>query len=200
MQFLLNDPLPKKQSNKAFKKQGDRKQKPDTFQLHDKLRFKFVKQPCSAKDLSLNVCMSFCLNLLQSLLNQACHTHAESRWMFLASCPPLPAETAVILAAVNSSLLLPAAILTFEEGVPWLENRREGMTEGQDRQVTCNAISVFSSGGPPTLAGYKGFTDVIWDFPHQKVQGRQIQRIQVPFMPPISGHFKFFPPNSAKKF
>lgn len=55
--------------------------------------------------------------------------------MFLAGCPPLPAETAVILAAVNSSLLLPTATWTFEEGVPWLENQRERNDRGARQGV-----------------------------------------------------------------
>lgn len=54
--------------------------------------------------------------------------------MFLASCPPLPAETAVILAAENGSLLLPTATRTFEEGV-WLENQRERNDRGARQGV-----------------------------------------------------------------
>lgn len=68
------------QSNSSIKllksKEADNSNLIHLSSVRFSVRFQFVKQPCFAKDFSLNVCMSFCLNLLQSLLNQA---QAESR-------------------------------------------------------------------------------------------------------------------------
>lgn len=77
------------------------------------------------------------------------------------------------------------------------------MTEGQDREgneteVTCNAIPVSSSGGPqlmtPTLAECKGFTDEISPLEGaRKTDPKDSSSFYV-------SYFAFFPPNSAMNF